>query len=352
MLRVNRIELLKALQTVSPGLSPKDIIEQSSCFAFKDGEVFTFNDEIACRMNTPLSAEIEGAVQAKPLIAILDKLTEVELNISIGKGELLVVGKRREAAIRMEAEVTLPIDAAERPGKVWTPLHKDFVEAISIVQESAGRDRKLFALTCVHVHPKWVEAFDNSQVTRYKLKTGIKEKCLISKKSLQQIIYLEMKEFNETETWIHFRNSTGLVISCRRFLEEYPDLNDILNFDGEPTKLPDGLEEAAEKAEIFSQENADSNQIRIDLKAGKMRIQGIGNSGRYKEYKKVKYSGPDISFQIPPKLLIELLKRNSECEVSADKLKVSGEKWTFVASLNVIEEDTTKKKTPKEEDEE
>lgn len=338
MIRINRTELLQSLQTVQPGLSPRDIVEQSSCFVFRDGYVMTYNDEVACRTLTPLPEEITGAVQAKPLTDILGKLQEDEVEIQIGEGEFLVIGKKRRAGIRMEAEITLPIDSAEKPSDEWVEMHEDFIEAVSIVQECAGRDESQFALTCIHIHPKWIEACDNFQMTRFKLRTGIKTKCLIRKESLKHIISLEMKEFNETETWIHFRNASGLILSCRRYLEDFPDLRPIMDFTGQPTQLPKGLGDAADKAEVFSAENADNNQVLIKLKAGKLRIKGVGNSGWYAEDKKLKYDGPELSFQIAPKLLKELSRKHNECEVSADRLKVNGGKWVFVTCLGIVED--------------
>ena len=74
---INREELLKQLESVLPGLSTREIIEQSSCFIFKDETVNTYNDEIACSQKSVL--KIEGAVQALPFISLLRKLKEEEL---------------------------------------------------------------------------------------------------------------------------------------------------------------------------------------------------------------------------------------------------------------------------------
>ena len=45
LLRVNRQLLLDALMSVTPGLTQKELIEQSSCVVFRNGQVYTFNDE-------------------------------------------------------------------------------------------------------------------------------------------------------------------------------------------------------------------------------------------------------------------------------------------------------------------
>ena len=114
-MKVNREQLLNQLEAVLPGLSTRELIEQSSCFVFKDGKVLTFNDEIACVQTCKIG--IEGAVPAMPIVNLLRKMVEEEITIlpvNDGKG-LRIKGKRKQATIPMEAEIQLPIEAWEKP---------------------------------------------------------------------------------------------------------------------------------------------------------------------------------------------------------------------------------------------
>ena len=90
MQKVNRELLLQQLQAVQPGLSDKDVVEQSSCVVFKDGKITTFNDEIACSIKTDV--KFTGAVPAKALIELLKKLPEETIEIEPTEGELLITG--------------------------------------------------------------------------------------------------------------------------------------------------------------------------------------------------------------------------------------------------------------------
>lgn len=333
MSRINREELLQQLEAVQPGLSPREIVEQSSCFVFKDGLVMTYNDEISCSHSTNL--KIEGAVQAAPLLSLLRKMIEEEIDVQINKetGELQIVGKRRHADLRMDKEILLPTETVERPTK-WKKLPEEFPDAINIVQQCAGKDESNFNLTCVHIHPEWLEASDNYQITRYKIATPVKKPTLVRRDSIKHIVSLGMTEISETETWMHFRNPDGLVLSCRRFAEQFPDLSPFLKVKGQPATLPKGLVEATERAEIFSSENVDNDQVLVILKAGKLTIKGEGASGRYTEKRSIKYSGTNLSFRISPKLLIELTKRYNECQISEDRIKVDGGgKFVYVTCL-------------------
>jgi hypothetical protein len=290
----------------------------------------TYNDEIAC--TNKIDLDIKGAVQAAPLLAMLHKLKEEELEVIAGDGELLIKGAKRRAGIRMEASILLPYDSVEEPEK-WRALHEDFGDAVGIVSSCASNDESKFAITCIHVHPEWVEACDSFQITRYHMATGVTKATLIRKDSLKHVPSLGMTKFAETATWMHFKNGEGLVLSCRRYVEEYQDMSKILKVKGSPVVLPKGLKEAAEKAEVFSSENVDENLIKVVLRDGKCRISSTGTSGWYNEVKESTYRGDPITFTISPKLLTELTERHTECTIAPGRLKVDGGKFVYVTCL-------------------
>lgn len=339
MQKINREQLVNEFESIKAGLSPREIIEQSSCFVFKDGNVMTYNDEIACTLKCSL--KIDGAVQAEPLVAVLGKMPSEFVEITTGEGELVIkAGNSRASGIRMENEILLPIHNVEVP-EVWKPLPDDFVDAVTIVAECACTDESQFVLTCINITPKWIEACDNFQLARYPLKLDLSKPCLARAKSLVHLVELGMTEFAETHSWIHFRNSTGLIFSCRKTVDEYPDLTNLLKVEGAPATLPKGLAEAATAATIFSSENADKNTILINLspkEGGRLQVLGEGASGWYKEKKKLKYAGDPLKFRISPKLLIDLTKRHNECSISSTCLLVNAGKFRYVTCLGAAEE--------------
>lgn len=343
-MRVNRQDFLQQLEAVSPGLSPKGLLEQSECFVFKDGEVVTYNEEISCRHPTNLK-KFEGAVQAGPLLSILHKLDDDELEIQTdGEGdqtELILTGRKRSTGIRMDAGIFLPIHLVEQPKrKEWGELHPDFGEAVQLVHYCASTDASSYNLSCVHITPKYVEATDNYHIMRYKLKTGFEDSTLIRGKTIKHLTNLGMNKYNLTETWAHFSNPNGLVFSCRRSVEHYKDGSDILKQEGEAMNLPKGLIDALDRCQVFSAEIADDDQVLVELRPGKMRVKGVGNTGWHRELKKLKYAGDELSFRIPPGLFKDLCKKYNDCQVTADMLKVSGGKFTYVTSLGEANPET------------
>lgn len=332
---VNREELLRRLDAVASGLAARgETIEQSSCLALRGGRVHTFNDETFCSGPTGLGKEIEGAVAAKPLQDLLRKLPDEEVSVSQSEGVLRVSGQASGTAeLRMESEITLQIDAVEKPEK-WLPLPPEFGEAVGTVQHcAAGDGAERFETTCIHVHPKWVEAADGFQLCRWKIKTGIETPTLVRQVAVRAVNTLDVSEMAETPNWLHFRNASGLTLSCRRYLDEYPDLTGFLKVEGESVQLSKKLGLEADIAKTFTSEVKESDRVLVKIKDGKVRVVGEGVSGRYtSRARKVAFTG-EIAFYISPKLLTELVTKHSECVLSPDRLLVNSGKFRWCVCL-------------------
>lgn len=349
-MKVNREALLNDLALVKAGLSPREFIEQSSCFVFQDGMVMTFNDEVACRKSIDLN--ITGAVQAPALVAILEKLEEPELKVRENdNGELEFRGKNKGFAITKDAEVFLPIDRVEVPEK-WRSIPAEFSEAVELVRQCVSKDETKFTLTCVHLHPEYIEACDNSQIMRCKIDTGLKRPILVRGSSLAHITSLGMDQIATTKSWIHFKNPTGLIFSCRKYIDEYYGTDELLKFKGHPIVIPKGMAKAADRAAIFAADKSGDPLVMISLSNGVMKIKGEGLSGNYWEAKKVNYQGPAMDFLIAPALLRHIAERYSDAALTSDKLKVSGGHWEYVTVLaRSNEEEEEQESEPSEEEE-
>lgn len=342
-MEINREKLLADLEMVKAGLSPREFIEQSSCFVFQDGHVMTFNDEVACRKKVGLN--ITGAIQAASLLDILGKLDDPDLMVEENnEGELEFKGKRKMFGLTKDAEVFLPIDRVEVPEK-WRPLDKEFTAGVGMVQHCVSRDESRFILTCIHLHPEYVEACDNLQIMRFPLKTGLKEPVLVRGSSLAHITSMGMDHIALTKSWIHFKNQDGLVLSCRRYADDYPSLGKMIAFDGHPIVIPKGLKAASERAGVFASDKAGDPMVNVKIAEGVLRVTGEGLSGWYREKKKVVYDGPPVDFYIAPELLAKISDEYSNAVIAEGRLKVAGGKdgegWQYVTVLGGKPEEPT-----------
>lgn len=347
--QINRENFLNDLQLVRGGLSAREFTEQSSCFVFKDGWVMTFNDEVACRKKIA-AKNLHGAVPATRLVEILEKIDDVTLDVGSKDGELIFRGKRKGFAVTKEKEIVLPIDQVEEPGE-WRKLPDNFSKALGRVKKCVSGDETAFVLTCVHLHPEFMEACDNRQLFRHRMDLGLKEAVLVRAVALDEIVHLEMDCMSVTDSWVHFQRESkegddSLIYSCRKYVESFPDLHSVLKIKGSKIVIPRGLQMTAERAGVFADDSSSGEPwVTVTLKAGRMEIRGEGNSGRYWEKKKIDYNGPEISFIIAPSLLQDIAETYKNALVSENLLKVTGGKsleeggrWEYIARLGKMDE--------------
>ena len=335
---VRRDELLKCLAAVDAGLSAQDNVEQSSCYVFQRGRVWTFNDEVACSCPLPSAMEgMECAVPAAELRSLLTKMDDENLEVSLGGGEkaegqLILKTKRRRAGLRVQAEIALPVGEVKLPDE-WHRVPEGWQEAVDTVRECAGKDKQLFVLTCLRFAPSGVEASDAYQAIRYRLKTGLEEPVLVKRDAAEKIAKLGVEEWAVGESWLHCRNSAGLVASCRRWNERYPDLSPFFVASGQETSLPKSLIEAASRAEVFVDSKRDVAGLMVDLNSSRLLLRAEGPMGWYEERQKTDYAGEPLRFRIAPRLLREVCRRSDRCVIGKDKLHVKGEKFVYVSCL-------------------
>jgi len=250
--------------------------------------------------------------------------------------KMIISAKRKRAEITKQLEISSPIDTIEAPKK-WVPIAEGFIEAVDLVKEVASSDQNTFVLTCIHITPELIEAADEFQVARVVLPTGMQGESLIRRDSLRHICALDLTKISETSRWLHFKNKEGLRISCRKANDlSYVPVNECLAIDGATeTPLPKSLGEMCDRAEVFSAEHPDENMVRVEFCSGRVKIRGKGVKGVYTETKKVRYDGPKIAFHITPKLMSSLAARYDTCSLSAEKIRVGDDHFSYVSVLGL-----------------
>jgi DNA polymerase III sliding clamp (beta) subunit (PCNA family) len=339
-MKTNREELLKNLELLRPGLAQKEIIEQSTCFVFHEGRALTYNDEIA--VSHDIDIELEGAVKAKEMLALLGKLKDEEVEMTVKGAELIVKGKRAEAGITMENEILLPVDDISIPEK-FKKLPKGFAEAVAFCVFSAGKDLTRPALTCIHMTELIVESSDGHRITRYGLEeggAGFKKPVLLPADAAAQLAGFNLEKYALDKSWIHFKTTKGTVISCRIVEGDFPHdmITQYLEIEGPQIGFPDSLSEMLDRAGVFTAE-ASSEQVVIEVKGSKMTISGKGPSGWYKEACRAKSEG-DFKIGISPAYLKAIIEHGSTAIIGESLVKFEGGNFEHAVMQMVLEEET------------
>ncbi len=334
-MKVNRKQLIGELSSVSSGLANKEVIEQTTSFVFRDGLVFTFNDEIA--VSCPTDLDIDGAVPAKDFLNLLSKLGTEDVDITNAEGEVRIKGSKAKAGIRLESKIKLPIDDIQIPeDDEWTPLPKNFHNAIKACLSSVSKDQTKPVIMCIHFDGVVAESTDNFRATQYTMDSApFGSHVLIPAASAKEVMNIPIIECGITKGWLHFRTKSDLLFSCRFFNDSFHDISHIIMRKGVDLEFPKNLGDILSKATSIS----DNRRITISLDTNLITVRAEGSVGWFEESAKMKYKDKAVVFEIHPDYLMDMLKQDVDILFTGKTIEFSTEESIHVVGVML----TTKK---------
>lgn len=332
-MKIKKEELRKALEIVKPGLANKEIIEQSTSFAFMDGRVVTYNDEIS--ISHPVEGlEIMGAIPAQELYQLLGKTKKEDLEVQITDSEIRISSGREKAGFTLTQEIRLPLESMKIPDK-WKKIPANLLEAIKFCAFCCSRDMSRPVLTCVHVRKDGaIEASDGFRLTQYQMEKLPIKTFLLPATSSQHLQSLDVNEIAEGDGWVHFRTASGTIFSCRILADNYPDTSMLLEVTGQKIKLPKNLGDILDRASIFAKgEFFLDTKAEITLGKNRMSVRTAGTTSWFEAETNVRYDGDSLSFTINPQFLKEVCEKELSCIVGENRILFEGENWKHVIAL-------------------
>ena len=296
-MKVSKKDLQVALEKVKPGLASKEMIEQSTSFAFVGDRVVTYNDEIS--ISHPVKGlNVKGAIKAQTLYSFLSKIRREEIDVEWEENQVKITAGRAKAGLVFEAEVKLPIEEVGAIGD-WKPLPEDFLEAMRFCHPCCSKDMSRPILTCVHVSDKKVQASDSYQIIEYRLEKKMPIKgFLLPASAVRELIKYNVKEIAEGEGWVHFRSEEGTIFSSRIFEGNFPDIEKFLEFDGVDIPFPSNAIQALDRAKVFTKSDFagdDLATVDVEVSDGKIKLSAKDESGWFEEIVRTKYDGEKIN---------------------------------------------------------
>ena len=154
----------------------------------------------------------------------------------------------------------------------------------------------------------------------------------------------DFTEMSFGNSWIHFRDNTGLVFSCRLFSGRFPDIeaSGILNVQGETVVFPSNLIDMLDRALVFAKNFNSYDLVKTGIplldisfkdKLFKVKIQG--ESGWFEEFVELDYEGTPISFSANPLLLRDIVDKTNKCVVGERCVKFQNDEWEHVIALAI-----------------
>jgi DNA polymerase-3 subunit beta len=266
-------------------------------------------------------------------------MKEEEVDIETTETAMLISGRKSNASITLQSEITLPIlDISEK--KTWTALPEGFSKAVKFSLFSAGVDMTKPELSCVNIDGKFVQTCDNFRLTRYTLPgKGIKSPMLIPASACAELIKYDPTHYAVDESWAHFMNKEGTEFSCRVVEGKFPDLQSFIDKKtNNKLQLNEDTSDILDRAIVFLGDN--SQYVKISISSNFMTIRADGNVGWFKEKARVDYKGELIEFMINPTFLKDMIAvlRDVSIDESKALLKFEGENFVHCCAVSVPEE--------------
>lgn len=332
-MKIDKNDLKLALEIVKPGLASKEMIEQTTSFAFMNGYVITYNDEISIRHPTPY-IEFEGAIQAEELYKLISKIKSDEMEIDISDTEILIKAGRTKAGLALQQEIKLPLDEITEATE-WKKLPKNFIEGLKFVSPSCSNDMSTAILTCVNITKKNCQASDKFQIAEFEFSKPTKLECLLPASSAQVVIGLMPNMYCLSGGWVHFKTEAETILSCRVLEDKFPDVTKFFDFEGSTIEFPKTISNILDRASIFSKRQTVMDEmVTIFLNKNKIKIKAVSETGSWiEEPAKIRYKGEEMKFDVTPSLLTGILNQSNVCSKSDTFIKFENEGWRFLAIL-------------------
>lgn len=345
MPQINTKNLLNALNLVEPGLASREWIEQSTSFAFINGHVVTYNDELSIRHPVE-DIDFTGAVNASEFHRLLQRIDHEHITLDVLGGELILEAGKKDkikAGFTLHQEVLLPLDEVTG-AREWKPIPEGFIKAIEVSMLSSSRDASMPALTCVHVTEDMIEGCDNIQLMRVHMVAPVPDApFLIPGSAVREIHKYPLSQIDKTAGWVHFLTEHGTTISSRILNGRYPDTEPIIHVEGQQINFPKRIIQMLTRAQVFALERVtkpgpqylaahpSDADVEIRVSDGLLKVVVQTESGWFEEETiEFVHEGEPTVFSIHPALLKEICEQECSCIMSETQIKFQALNWEYV----------------------
>jgi hypothetical protein len=329
-MEVNREDLLDVLNLVRPGLSQKEVIEQSNHFIFNKDEILAYNDELL--ISYPFDIELQCTVDASLFLKLISRMTSATVFIEL-KGVKLEVWNEKTSAhipIVQESEIFEYIQNVSKglADANWHRLSQDFIDGLRLCAFSAGTDRTDGTITCVRVEGKDIMSGSKSRVSWYQMDKEAEEDFYIEATLIEELSkYEDVSSYTLSAAWAHFKSESGVTFSARRVipLELLPFREP---FEGFPTgvriRIPADLRSSIETVNIVNEGEPGADKsvmLIIDDKMITCRAETKkGTISDMASFDKPINIGDQVQLSINPIFLMDVLERATFMYFSDDAI--------------------------------
>lgn len=319
-MKINKQELLKALSAAKPGLSAKEIVEETVRFIFTGKEVTTFNDKICIII--PFETDFACSVHGDEFYKILSSIKEEEVDITVVDNQMKINAKKTKAGLstiigEKERVISLieNLQTSTKKKGFWKKLPEDFLQGIYLCMFTASKDMTTKVRCCVAVKGDKIFSTDNLRISRYILSSEMEE-MLIPARDAMELVKYEVKKYGLSDGWVHFITNEGIMFNCRIMLGDYP-FTSISKYFREPEneiEIPVEMKEVMKTAAVVAEGEVDiAKVVEVIIEAGKIicKSEDKGKKWLVKEIDFPEYEGDKVLFYVNPSFFAQVLDKST-----------------------------------------
>jgi DNA polymerase III sliding clamp (beta) subunit (PCNA family) len=328
---IEKSELIKALKMVIPATSKGDsLLSGADVLVFSPNLVQTYNAHLS--ISYPVDTGMEGAIKAAELTKIVSKMSAEMITLEGGEKSITVTGGGTELTmILVESPVGNLAAALDLESLEWSEIPGDLLPGISLCLFSVSANPSHGVFRGIRVEGLDVISTDNYRASFFLLEDPMPAFTIPGESAEELLKIPELESFSVSESWVHFKNSDGVVFSAKTLATEYPVAkvkgifpNDLPD---EPFTVPGGLDAALERAAILSSSSA-FGQSYISL----YREDGFLVCKGEKEFGLIKDRIPaapgewplGVEMKVNPKFLKDIISKSNKFHITESGIVVFG----------------------------
>lgn len=321
-MKVKKSEFLSILEKVKSGTASGILMESMSYFFFSGTDVVSYNDIISVKY--PFKTDFSLFISALDSIKLLQKMDSEYVSLNEKNGSLVIYNEKTKAELSgiSDDEILSRISAVSKSleNAKWNKLPVNFCQSILLCSYSVSKQESDGTLTCVCVNGNDCISSDNDRISNAKLDSSV-PRMFIKASEIKNLVNIKPIEFFESKSWIHFRNGEKCVFSIKKIIGEFPDFLQFFDLEGEEFNLPKEAITGIDIALLFA--NKSDPMVRVKITKSKMFITVNSEGKKVVHRSSLTYTGKDITFNINPSFLKQMMEYNTSLIISDKKISLN-----------------------------
>jgi len=320
-MKIDVENMLGIITKIKAGTTKSEYLEGMSHVFFSGTDIISYNDKISIQY--PFKTDFSAFVEADKLHKLLSKLKTGTLNIEEIDDKLTISCKTTKVKLSTieDNEVSNRISSVSESLKTakWKKLPDDFSPNILLCSYTASKQESDGTLTCVYVNGDVCVASDNNRISCATIGSEIDD-MFIKATEIKNLVNTNPISYFSAKSWLHFKNADGCIFSIRKVTGTFPDFLQFFEFDGVEVTLPREIITGIDIASIFA--DVIDPIINLKIKNGVLFLSTKSDGKGAIHRVKIDYSGKEISLNINPNFLKEMMSHASSITISEDKVKL------------------------------